>query len=298
MLLTPLAQATFAAGDVAARARPVPAWALAPRTAGLLTVDGAGALRFARAALAQRIYTDVVFQARIAGAVTGTVTVPAGGRSAAVLRITDAASVLPVLTWTDGAAGTGWDPSVTWLVPGRAAQTWPSFAVDMSLIEPASASAHDAPSAPGDATVYLTRTRLVEILGERTVQVLAPSNVAADKIDAVRVQKALDDVAGEIDAMLRARYVLPLASVPGFLARAAARMAHDALADARTSTDVVRDRAASARRLIRRLGAGEIHLEAPQPDGAGAARTGAGRAVLTLPAGPRQFGRDQTAGIV
>lgn len=300
-MLTRLARATFTAGNVAARARPVPAWVLAPRTGALLRIDGIdddGALRFARAELARRIYTDVVFQATVAGAVAGTVTVPAGGRSAAVLRISDAASVLPILAWTDGASGTGYDPALTWLVPGRTAQTWPEFTVDVSLAElDAAGATPGAPAATGH-TAYLTQARLVEILGERTVQVLAPSDAAADGIDAERVQEAIDDVAGEMDATIRHRYRVPLTTVPGFLVRAAARLVHDALADGRTSSDLIRERATAARSLLRRLGAGEIHLEAPQPDGTGAARTGVGRVILTLPGGARQFGRDQTAGIV
>ena len=242
-MLTFLAKATFTAGAYAARARPVPAWGLAPRVGGLVSVDDDGALRFSRTALARRIYTDVVLQAVIAGEVGGTVTLPVGGRSAAVLRISDAASVVPVMAWTDGPGGTGVDPSLTWLVPGRAAQTWPAgFVVDLSLLEPDAAAAGTSDTG---ATVYLDQSRLIEILGERTVQVLAPS-AAFSGIDDVRVQEALDDVAGEIDAMLRARYDLPLTDVPGFLARAAARMTHDALADGRTSSEIIRDRAASA----------------------------------------------------
>ena len=124
---TLIAIATLPAGLHPAGFRTPGIWNIA--LAALASTDGDGALRLDRGALAARSYTGLLARASVAGEPQGSILIPAGGRATGPIRLSDAASVLPVVTWNVIPAASDLNPSLTWLLPGRAAQTWPANAL-------------------------------------------------------------------------------------------------------------------------------------------------------------------------
>ncbi len=78
-------------------------------------------------------------------------------------------------------------------------------------------------------------------------------------VDAARVNQVLAEADAEIDGYLAKRYSLPLASVPPLLTRLACDIARETLyTDA--PTDTVKDRAATARKILRDIATGLVEL--------------------------------------
>ena len=280
-MLTRIATATLPAGTHPARYRTPGAWDVAQP--GLASIDATGALLLDRHALAASLYTGLVARALVGGAPQGSIVIPAGGRAAAPVRLSDTANVLPVVTWTDGAAGTGIDPGITFQLPGRDGQTWPAEAtVELYLVE--AALAQDAPTAPAPGA-YATAQDLVDRFGaDEIAELLAlPRGADAAAIAAApKMARALSDTATEIDAALAVRYDLPLA--PGtypLLRNLACDLARRRLYDEQP-TDAVRNAASRARSQLKLLAAGDLVLLSddgmsvvPRPDtGNLAERTG------------------------
>ena len=257
-MLTRIATATLPAGLHPAGFRPPGTWNIA--LAALASTDGVGALRLDRAALGARLYTGLLARASVAGEPQGSILIPAGGRATGPIRLSDAASVLPVVTWTDGPAGTGRDPSVTWLLPGRAAQTWPADAlVALYLVEPDRAPDAPAPPAPG---AYATPQDMLDRFGgDEIADLLAlPRDAPAAAYAAtLKMVRALADSATEIDAAIAARYALPLPGTYPLLRNIACDVARHRLYDEQP-TDAVRNAASRARSQLKLAASGDLTL--------------------------------------
>lgn len=147
-------------------------------------------------------------------------------------------------------------------------------------------------------TTYLTPAALEEIIGREALLVAAPDPDTPGAIDAARVAAAIEEVSSTVDARLRAYYALPLSDVPGFLARAVARIVHAELCDDAATTDLIRDRRKASEQIVKDVAAGKMHVGGDL-DGRGAANasTRQGRASVVRPAG-RRFAPSDTAGLV
>lgn len=117
---------------------------------------------------------------------------------------------------------------------------------------------------------YATEQDLLERFGSAELAQLTDA-VAGVTIDATTVARALADADAEIDARLAPRYALPLEVVPSVLVRIAADLARYFLWDARAS-EMVRNRAQEARRLLDAIAGGDVSLggATPLPPAAGA----------------------------
>ena len=258
-MLTRIATATLDDGWHAARYRTAGAWDVAQP--GLASINPTGVLVLDRHALAASLYTGLLARALVGGAPKGSVVIPAGGRAAAPVRLSDTASVLPVVTWTDGAAGTGVDPSIRFQLPGRVGQTWPAEAtVELYLVE--AALAQDAPAAPAPGA-YATAQDMVDRFGaDEIAELLAlPRGADAAAIAASpKMARALADTATEIDAALAMRYDLPLAAgTYPLLRNLACDIARRRLYDEQP-TDAVRNAASRARSQLKLLASGDLVL--------------------------------------
>jgi len=88
--------------------------------------------------------------------------------------------------------------------------------------------------------------------------------------DPVLVGRALSDAAAEIDAALAGRYQLPMNPVPPLLTRIACDLAREGLyTDA--PPEVVKERAKTARSLLRSIATGQSRFEGAAPAVAGSA---------------------------
>ena len=258
-MLTLLATATLPAGPHPAGFRAPGSWRIAEPA--LARLDDVQALRLDRAALAGRLYTGLVFRAEVADTPAGVVAVPAGGRSIAVLRLSDTASVLPVVTWTDGPADTDVDPRIEWRLPGRASQTWPDAAtVRLYLDEPDGAPGGPVAPAPTGAA-YAGRTDMVARFGaDELADVLGLDRGANGvELDTPRMARALADASAEIDASIGNLYALPLAATIPLLRGINCDLARRTLYD-EAPTEAVRNDASHARSLLRRLADGTLSL--------------------------------------
>lgn len=99
-------------------------------------------------------------------------------------------------------------------------------------------------------------------------------------VDASRIERALVDADGEVEAALRGRYALPVTPVPELLVRIACDLARYAL-HADRPTEVVKERAEVARALLSQIAAGKRLLDAapvaPQETMAGLVEIVSGR---------------------
>ena len=137
--------------------------------------------------------------------------------------------------------------------------------------------------------MYVTQDYLADTIGARELLIAAPNPNDDTKVDAGRVADAIADVDARIDAALRAHYAVPLPDPPGFLRRAAARLVHYELCDENAMTDLIRDRARAAEKLLADLAGGRLRIGG-DIDGSAATppnvRTAQGRAqVVPVPAG-------------
>lgn len=134
---------------------------------------------------------------------------------------------------------------------------------------------------------YATQQDLVDRFSQKElVQITNPTDFEATTVNAVPLQRALDDADAEIDARLQARYALPLASVPRLLVNAACDIARYRLYDDR-ATDQVTRRFEDAIKLLDRIGRGELQLGLDPAQQATPSTAGA-----HVQAVPRTFSRD------
>lgn len=148
------------------------------------------------------------------------------------------------------------------------------------------------------ATAYLSLADLEAIIGREALLAAAPDPATPGAVDAARVAGAIEEVSARVDARLRAYYSLPLPAVPGFLARAVARIVHAEMCDEAASTDLIQSRRDASERLVRDVAAGKMRIGGDlDGDGRANQRTGQGRASVVRPAG-RRYSPSDTAGII
>lgn len=120
---------------------------------------------------------------------------------------------------------------------------------------------------------YATLADLITRFGEREIVQLTDTEQTGAP-DGVTVGRALGDATAEIDAALVGRYKLPMVPVPELLRRIACDLAREALYTD-TVPDVVKNRAATARRLLASVAAGTMRFEDAAPADAGPAQSDA-----------------------
>lgn len=120
---------------------------------------------------------------------------------------------------------------------------------------------------------YATAAQMAAIVGADDLAAAAPDPDALPDAPVrwlqAPVDAALEAASVLADDFLRAHYVLPLNPVPPFLPRLVCRIAHADLVDDAAATDLIRNRAGSARATLKRIGKGELRLQS--------ARTAKGR---------------------
>ncbi len=110
--------------------------------------------------------------------------------------------------------------------------------------------------------MYAQSADLVAAWGQDTVTRLSVRD--GDPTGATNVAAALTYATGLIDAQLSVRFALPLSTVPQALVDICVDMAIDRLANsADQSTEIIRDRAKSARANLDRIADGKMHLGLP-----------------------------------
>lgn len=129
---------------------------------------------------------------------------------------------------------------------------------------------------------YATQQDLIERFGTAELAQLTDA-VAGLSIDETTVARAISDADAEIDTRLAARYALPLAYVPPVLVRIGADLARYFLWDARAS-EMVRNRAQEARRLLDAIAGGDVSLGGDVP-----LAPAAGAVAVSVLARARQF---------
>ncbi|GHU38479.1 hypothetical protein AGMMS50256_37830 [Betaproteobacteria bacterium] len=127
--------------------------------------------------------------------------------------------------------------------------------------------------------MYATLPDLVERFGQAEVDQIA--DITGDAVrDLATVNQAVADADSEINAALAARYTVPVVPTPTLLTRIACDLIRWFLYTT-TMPDVVKDRAANARKLLAALSSGEIILpgaiDAPSEAGGGLVEIVSGR---------------------
>lgn len=110
---------------------------------------------------------------------------------------------------------------------------------------------------------YASLTDLISRFGEDEIVQLTDSERTGEP-DAVIVGRALGDADAEIDGALSGRYALPLVTIPELLRRIACDLARESLyTDA--LPDLVKSRAATARRLLASVASGQTRFNELAP---------------------------------
>lgn len=93
--------------------------------------------------------------------------------------------------------------------------------------------------------------------------------------DTAPLQSALAEAGSEIDAALRGRYALPLNTIPPILKRIAVDIAVDAIPrDGGEYAELFKERAKTARQLLKDIANGVYALDLPGPDSGTAGTSG------------------------
>lgn len=109
---------------------------------------------------------------------------------------------------------------------------------------------------------YATLQDLIDRFGEdELVQLTDRAAVPTDAIDAVVVERALDDARRLIDGYVAGRYRLPLDPVPDLVRRIACDLARYYL-QSNKPTELVKDSYKEAVRLLEKVAAGAVTLQA------------------------------------
>lgn len=138
---------------------------------------------------------------------------------------------------------------------------------------------------------YATQADMVGRYGEDAVLLVADRN-GDGVIDTDVVERALTDATGEANSYLRAKYRLPLASVPEDLRRVTCDIAHYRLSDDATHlTDEKRQRYEDAMSWLKDLARGVARLDLPSPP-----TSASGGVVLVGP--ERRFTREKLGGVL
>lgn len=139
--------------------------------------------------------------------------------------------------------------------------------------------------------MYATQADMVGRYGEDAVLLIADRD-RDGVIDPAVVERALTDATGEINSYLRAKYRLPLASVPEDLRRVACDIAHYRLSDDATLlTEEKRQRYDDALAWLKDLARGVARLDLPAPPS-----SASGGAVLI--GSERRFTREKLGGVL
>lgn len=111
---------------------------------------------------------------------------------------------------------------------------------------------------------YATLQDLIDRFGQAELDQVADAT-GTGALDITRINRALGDADAEIDAALRGRYSLPLASVPDLVQRVACDLARESLYED-MPTEVVKDRAKRAREQLAAIAKGLMVIDAtPAP---------------------------------
>jgi len=137
---------------------------------------------------------------------------------------------------------------------------------------------------------YATETDLVTRFGVQEITANADRDHDGEIDDAV-IGKALVDTDNEINAELGRRYATPIDPVPEFLVTIACDIARSRLFTSEVP-EIVRDNLKAARAQLRRIGDGELQLDAPTP---AAATASAGEVLTEMP--EKRFSRDSMKGL-
>ena len=108
---------------------------------------------------------------------------------------------------------------------------------------------------------YLTHRDLAALVGERDLAAAAPPAPGAQEAyDSGDVTARIEAASDWVDDLLRNRYPVPLADPPGWLVDGVGHIAHRALCDGASITDVIRERARRAEKRLRDVAAGTASL--------------------------------------
>ncbi len=136
---------------------------------------------------------------------------------------------------------------------------------------------------------YATQLDLVAVFGEEELIQLTDQNRPQSAIDAGRVEVALRDASGKINAYLASRYQLPLSPVPDEIRRTCTEIAWYYL-HARSVPDEVVRRYDRAIKFLETVADGSATLTGVSPP-----TTGSGSEIL-IEAPPALFDHDRLAG--
>lgn len=136
--------------------------------------------------------------------------------------------------------------------------------------------------------MYATPTDMAARYRERLLAEL--TGATSGTPDPARLETALADATGEIDAYLADRYLVPLANPPGVIVRACVDIAVYRLWGMARSSDVedIRKRYEDAVRLLKLIASGDVVLDLPEKPVDPA--TGAGGGVFIGGSAPRLGG--------
>ncbi|WP_029009391.1 gp436 family protein [Azospirillum halopraeferens] len=134
---------------------------------------------------------------------------------------------------------------------------------------------------------YATLQDLIDRYGsDELVQLTDRAEVPTGAIDEAVVERALDDARRLIDGYAGARYRLPLAPVPDLVRRIACDLARYFL-HSNAPTELVKDSHKEALRLLEKVAAGAVVLQAAGAEAPASPYTGA----AFIAGGDRLFGR-------
>lgn len=129
---------------------------------------------------------------------------------------------------------------------------------------------------------YATIQQLTERLGEAALKQLAPLAGQPGVIDAVRIQRALDDASAELDSYLAIRFPVPVSGDLPLLVKAVCELAHEDLS--RSPSDSVVAAAKRSREWAKAVSQSKASLgSGPEGDADAVPEAAAGGAQVIAP---------------
>ena len=147
-------------------------------------------------------------------------------------------------------------------------------------------------------TPYCTSADIETVIGRDQLLTAAPDPDRDDAVDTDAVSRAIAAVSSRIDGYLRARYTLPLADVPEVLRRAAVRLVHAELVNEGATTDLIKERAADAVKLVEHISSGRIRIGGDLDADPTDANASAGNPRAHVAKRHVEYGRENLRGLV